>query len=153
MDALGTHCVRNAGGAIPNLSQHSQTNLQVAGRDRFNQFVTQVAGGLLNFLEQGARFCLELDGLAAAIVRRILAFDPAVLFEFAQQSRESWFFDPESLREVALGEMAAREMGEGAPPGLTQAERAQALIEPVAPDPRGLLDELANGFRIDPGHR
>ena len=44
-----------------------------------------------------------------------------------------------------MREVATREVRDGAPFRLAEAERLQALIELVPPDPRGLVQHLADG--------
>ena len=145
--------LRGRGALSPDLGQDAQAGLQVARRNRLQQFVPQLAGGVFDPLKKPARFGLQVDGFAAAIVLRVLALDPAAAFQAGEESRQGRLFDAEPFREIALGELAAREMGDGAPFRLAQAERLKALIELVPPDARRLVQELADCLRIDLAHR
>jgi hypothetical protein len=115
--------------------------------------VSKVTRGFLDAMQKRARFGLQMDRFAAAIVLRGLAFDPAVALHADQRTGERRLFNPEAIGQFALRKMTFREMRERPPLGLAQAERVEALIEPLPPGAGGLVNQLANGFRIDLGHR
>ncbi len=74
-------------------------------------------------------------------------------FEAGEQARQGRLFDAEPFGEVALRQLTAREVSNSAPFRLAQTERLEAAIELVPPDPRGLVQKLADGLRIDLAHR
>src|SRR5215217_1919196 len=88
-----------------------------------------------NFLENRFRASLKMDNLAAAIVRRFPAMDPAVALQPVEQTGQRRLLDPHPLRDLLLRELisAAGEIRQGAPFTLTQPERAQTPIESVPP--------------------
>ncbi len=65
---------------LPDLGQDVQAGLQIPCRDGCQQFVAQVARGVLDLLEKRARLGLQVNGFAAAIVLRVFALDPAARF-------------------------------------------------------------------------
>ena len=115
--------------------------------------MTQLTRGPFDLFQEAARLALQMDGLTAPIVPRALALDPAAALESGKEAGQRRLFDAEPFREIALGQLPAGEVSDGAPFGLAQAERLETLIELVPPDPRGLVEELADGFGIDLAHR
>jgi hypothetical protein len=82
--AVAVRCFsRSGGGAIANFDQYPHAGLQVMHGYFLQKFVPQLTRGLFDFLHDRIRLWLEMDGFAAAIVVRTLAFDPAICFQFA----------------------------------------------------------------------
>ena len=100
-----------------------------------------------------ARLALQMNGFAAAIAPVIFALDPAFALEASEKAGEGRLFDAEPFGEIALCEVTAREVSDGAPFRLAQTKRLKALIELVAPDPCRLVQELSDGLGIDLAHR
>jgi hypothetical protein len=109
--------------------------------------------GPFDLFKKAARLALQMDRFTASIVLCALALDPSAALEAGEEAGQRWLFDTEPFREVTLGHFPAGEVGEGAPFGLAQAERLQALVELVPPDSRRLVQKLPNLFRVDLTHR
>ncbi len=88
---------------------------------------------------------LKVDGLATAIFRVALAFDPTILLQSVEDSGQRRFFDPDTGRDLTLGQLVAtaRKMGQRPPLAHAQAKGLQTLVKLRPPDARGLVQEEA----------
>jgi hypothetical protein len=95
-------------------------------------------GSVENFIEHGLRAALEMDRLAAPILCRPAALDPAVVLQAVEQSRERRSFNPHAFGDFLLGKFVSSlgQMHERPPFSLAQPEGTQALIELRAPGAR-----------------
>src|SRR5205085_7480823 len=95
--------------------------------------------GTKDLIEHGLRAALEMDNLAAPIVRRFFALDPTIGFEAVEQAGKGRLFNAHVLGDFLLREAiaAAREMHKSAPLALAQTEGTEALVERRAPGTRG----------------
>src|SRR5206468_4992109 len=123
----------------------------------FDQFVAQAVGSVENLLEHRLRAALEMDDLAPPIIGRFAPFDPTVLLETVEQTREGWPLNAHPLGDLLLRELVSTlgQVDERAPLPLAQAERTQALIEFGAPGTGGAEEqktELVNVGTAHPGN-
>ena len=79
--------------------------------------MAQLIGGGINLVDDPASARLKFYDLAAAIVFRVHALDPAGIFKVMQEVDQSRFLDPEPGGKFRLGDGtgAARKMQQSAP--------------------------------------
>jgi hypothetical protein len=120
---------------FPDFREHSNARFQVSLRNIFDQFGAQIVGSIENFFEDGFGTALEMDRLAAAILRRIAPLNPAIGFEAIEQTGQGRAFDSHPFRDLFLGEFisALGEVHQRPPFPLAQPERPQTLVEPGSP--------------------
>ena len=126
-------------GLCTNLAEDSNASLEVTLRNILDQLGAQVVGSIENFIEHGLRAALEMDRLAAPILRGTAALDPAVVLKPVEQARQRWSLNSHAFGDLFLGELVSSlgKMHERPPFSLAQTEGPQALIEPRAPGARG----------------
>ncbi len=116
----------------------------------------EFAGGGINLLDDRLRAAAQMDCLAASILGRFLALDPAVALQSMQDAGKGRLFNPDQGGQLALSE---RGLGRGQvyqshPFTLAQAEWAEAFVEAVAPGAGGAGQAHADFFEVvfDCGH-
>jgi hypothetical protein len=126
-------------GLFADLAEDSNASLKVTLRNILDQLGAQVVGSIENFIEHGLRAALEMNRLAAPILRGTAALDPAIVLQAVEQARERRSFNPHALGDFLLGELvsALGKVNKGAPFTLAQTEGPQALIELRTPGARG----------------
>jgi hypothetical protein len=130
---------------VTDLGENADARLEITLRDILNQFGAQLVGGVENFIEDRLRATLKMDRLAATIFRGTTTFDPAVVLEAVEQSREGRAFNAHAFGDFFLSELIStlRKKHQGAPLSLAEAERAQTLIEPGSPGSGGPKEDKA----------
>jgi len=66
---------------LSNADQHIHARLEIRLRDTGQQFVSKFVGGCLNLRDHPLGSSAEEHHLAAAIIRRAIPCDPALLFK------------------------------------------------------------------------
>src|SRR3954470_1110566 len=97
--------IRRSFRLCPDFREDSNTGLEIAPRNIFDQFGAEVMGSVENLVEHCFRTALEMDGLATAIRIRIAAFHPAVIFQTIEQTGEGGAFDSHPLGDDLLGQL------------------------------------------------
>jgi hypothetical protein len=115
--------LRGRDGFVSDLGQDANKSLEIARWNGVQQFVSQLAGGVVDLMEKSVCLGLQVNSFAASIVAGIFAFDPALAFQASEETGEGRLFDAEPFGEVSLGEMTASEESDGAPFRLAQTER------------------------------
>jgi len=97
----------------------------------------------------------QMNGLAATIVGRILARDPALVFQPMQQRNKRRLFNSKMGSDLSLGQGARRDgqVHQGAPFRLTQTHRFEAFIQLQAPSPGGSVQERTENIYVVRFHR
>src|SRR2546423_13259037 len=138
-----TRAIRRSFRLVPDFREHANTGLEITLRNIFDQFRAQIVGGIKNLIQDSFRTPLEMDRFAAAILGRVTALHPAIIFQTVQQTGESRAFDSHPLRDLLLGKFVPtlREMHKCPPFSLAQAERTQALVELGPPGAGGAEED------------
>jgi len=92
---------------LPDPAEDSNAGLEVTLRNILDQFRPQVVGGIENLFQDRFGTPLEMNGFAAAIIRRFAALDPAVVLEAVEQARQSRFLDSHPLSDFFLGKFVS----------------------------------------------
>ena len=92
----------------------------------------------------------QMDRLATAIMRCVLASDPAITLQPMQQCDQRWLFNSEVRGDLGLTQRPRRDrqVHQGTPFGLTQAHGLEAFIQFQPPRPGGLVQERTENIYI-----
>jgi hypothetical protein len=140
--------------SLPDLGENANASLEVVWRDILYEFVAQDVGGVENLFEDSFRATLEVDDLAPPVVGRLSPLDPTVLLQAIEQAGERWLFNAHALGDFLLREFVPTlgKENERAPLALSQAERAQTLIEFGAPGTGGAEEQETELIGVSRGH-
>jgi hypothetical protein len=128
---------------LPDAIQYSDTGTQIGRRNVVEKLVSKSESRGTDLFNDPTRARRQMDGLAAAIMRRASARDPTITFESMQQSRQSGLFDSKVRGDLGLSQGAGRDrqMHQGPPLRLAQAHRLESFVQFQSPGPGSAVQE------------